>query len=199
VRYADTTPHLNENTSMVHVDTAQAAIDTVANTSPRHVNYKLWTAVLCAAVLAGCASKGPSAPPPPASAPATAPAPAPAAAAASSSNLPPVASWAEYRRRAAKLIMAANTANTFTGPLQEPMWGVPSVTVMMNADGTVRLIDMLRSSKIAPESNTLAQQAVRRVANFGSVANLPRPWQFNETFLYNDNKRFQLDTIVSGR
>jgi len=110
-----------------------------------------------------------------------------------------VASWAEYRRRAAKLIMAANTSNTFTGPLQEPMWGVPSVTIMLNADGSVRLIDMLRSSKIAPESNSLAQQAVRRVPNFGSVANLPRPWQFNETFLYNDNKRFQLDTIVSGR
>jgi hypothetical protein len=197
VRYADTTSHLKENTSIVHVDTAQAAIDTVAIASPRHVNYKLWTAVLCAAVLAGCASKGPSAPPLPASAPAAAP--APAAAAPSSSNLPPVASWAEYRRRAAKLIMAANTSNTFTGPLQEPMWGVPSVTIMLNADGSVRLIDMLRSSKIAPESNTLAQQAVRRVANFGSVANLPRPWQFNETFLYNDNKRFQLDTIVSGR
>jgi hypothetical protein len=197
VRYADTTSHLKENTSIVHVDTAQAAIDTVAIASPRHVNYKLWTAVLCAAVLAGCASKGPSAPPLPASAPAAAP--APAAAAPSSSNLPPVASWAEYRRRAAKLIMAANTSNTFTGPLQEPMWGVPSVTIMLNADGSVRLIDMLRSSKIAPESNTLAQQAVRRVPNFGSVANLPRPWQFNETFLYNDNKRFQLDTIVSGR
>jgi len=195
VRYADTTSDLNTNTSIVHVDTAQADIDTVANTSPRHVNYKLWTAVLCAAVLAGCTSKGPSAPPPPASAPAAAPAPA----AVSSSNLPPVASWAEYRRRAAKLIMAANTSNTFTGPLQEPMWGVPSVTIMLNADGSVRLIDMLRSSKIAPESNSLAQQAVRRVPNFGSVANLPRPWQFNETFLYNDNKRFQLDTIVSGR
>jgi hypothetical protein len=205
VRYAEKTPNFKQNSPTALVDIAQAATEKIAYKHQRAkhqrakhhqgVNFKLWSAVLAAAVLAGCASKRPAAPAPAPSAPAA----APAAASPGFAGLPQVGSWVEYRRRAAQLIMAANAGRTFTGKLQEPMFGIPSVTVSLNADGSVRSVDMLRSSKIAPSTNPMAVDAVRRVGNFGSVANLPRPWQFNETFLYNDAKLFQLDTIVSGR
>ena len=66
----------------------------------------------------------------------------------------------------------------------------------LNADGSVRFIDTLRVSKVAPETTQLAIDAIRRAGSFGPVGNLPQPWQFNETFLYNDSLKFQLRTVV---
>jgi hypothetical protein len=155
------------------------------------------------ALLASCASKPlPKDPYPaqPAPAPVITPQPAPAAPpSVGSSRLPAVASWADYRRRAAQLIVAANPGGSFSGPMP-PQWnGVATVTVMLNADGSVRAVDLMRASRISPEVNNFALQAARRAANYGPVGNLPQPWQFNETFLYNDNNKFQLVTIVEGR
>ncbi len=42
----------------------------------------------------------------------------------------------------------------------------------------------------------MATAAVRRAAPFEPVGNLPQPWQFNETFLYNDQLKFQLRSLV---
>lgn len=110
-----------------------------------------------------------------------------------------VRTWAEYRRRAAQIMMASNPGGTFAGPGPEQWYGIPVVQVMLNADGSVRNVDFMRQSKVGPETNNMALQAVRRVASFGPVSNLPQPWQFNETFLYNDNLKFQLVTIVENR
>ena len=142
-----------------------------------------------AVFLAGCASK--PLPPDP-SAPG-----APGPAVLSSRNvLPPVKSWAEYRRRAAQLIMAVNAESVDKGDLQEPLLGIPVVQVQLNADGSIRLVDMLRASEVAPETTKPAIAAIRKVGNFGPVSNLPQPWQFTETFLYNDALKFQLRTVV---
>ncbi len=113
--------------------------------------------------------------------------------------MPLVASWAEYRRRAAQMIIAANPGASFTGPQPTQWSGIATVTVMLNADGSVRAMDLMRGSRISPEVNDLALAAARRAANYGPVSNLPQPWQFNETFLYNDKNQFQLVTIVEGR
>ena len=40
--------------------------------------------------------------------------------------------------------------------------------------------------------------AVRRVGSFGPVGHLPQPWQFSETFLYNDDLKFQLRTLAEA-
>jgi hypothetical protein len=32
---------------------------------------------------------------------------------------------------------------------------------------------------------------VRRAGPFGSVAHLPKPWRFPETFLFRDDRRFK--------
>ena len=152
---------------------------------------------LIAVFMAGCASS----PMPPSSSSTSMPgAPAagrPGAAVEPARNaLPAVSSWAEYRRRAARLIMAANAESVAQGALQEPLLGIPVVQVQLNADGSIRLVDTLRASKVAPETTNPALAAIRRVGNFGPVSNLPPPWQFTETFLYNDGMKFQLRTVV---
>ncbi|NJS37217.1 MAG: hypothetical protein HC765_13735 [Brachymonas sp.] len=105
----------------------------------------------------------------------------------------------ELRRRAAQLILAANPGASFIGPQPAQWYGIATVTLSFNADGSLRNVDLMRRSSISPEVNAMALEAARRVGNFGSVSNLPQPWQFNETFLYNTDKQFQLDTIVANR
>jgi hypothetical protein len=144
------------------------------------------------AIVAGCASK-PLPPHTPAPAPSAPPAAAPAPAAGS---LPAVRSMVEYRRRAAQLIMAANTGNTFAGAVPDPLYGIVVVTIAFNADGSIKSTNFLRRSSVGPDANNLAVEAARRVKSFGPIGNLPGPWEFNETFLYNDARKFQLRTIV---
>jgi hypothetical protein len=154
-------------------------------------------------LFAGCAGKPL---PPHTPAPTTVPAPAPVFTpqppvppAAGAPRLPLVASWADYRRRAAQMIIAANPGASFTGPQPEQWKGIATVTVMLNADGSLRAMDLMRGSRVSPEVNDMALAAARRAASYGPVSNLPQPWQFNETFLYNDDNKFQLVTIVEGR
>jgi hypothetical protein len=157
-----------------------------------------------AILIAGCASKPL---PPHTPAPTTVPAPAPVFTpqppapppVTSAPRLPLVASWADYRRRAAQMIIASNPGASFTGPQPEQWKGIATITVMLNADGSLRAMDLMRGSRVSPEVNDMALAAARRAANYGPVSNLPQPWQFNETFLYNDDNKFQLVTIVEGR
>ena len=158
--------------------------------------------LLVASQLSGCKSRplppsgGVISPPsyPSAPAPSTAPPPAVAAPA-----LPRAANWAEYRRRAAQMILASNPGASFTGAVPEQWQGIATVSVTVNADGSIRQVELLRSSRVAPHVNEMALTAVRRVGNFGAASHLPQPWQFNETFLYNDDNKFQLVTIVENR
>jgi hypothetical protein len=41
----------------------------------------------------------------------------------------------------------------------------------------------------------MAKEALHRAAPFGSVSHLPRPWRFNETFLFNDQRQFKPLTL----
>jgi hypothetical protein len=189
---------------------AGAAIDTVASTSRSSAVLRARLArfafVAVAVTLASCASK-PLPPHTPAPVPVPAPAPVvvaprpavvPQPAPPAVSGLPAVRTWAEYRRRAAQMIMAANSGAVASGKLQDPLYGIPVVQIQLNPDGTIRNLDFMRQSKVGPETNNMALQAVRRITSFGPVSNLPGPWQFNETFLYNDALKFQLRTIVEG-
>jgi outer membrane biosynthesis protein TonB len=161
------------------------------------IALKVSTAVLVV-VLVGCASK-PLPPHTPAGTSTPTPAQPGVATRPSASGLPMVASWAEYRRRAAQMILGSNPGAHFTGAQPQQWNGIATVTIMLNADGSIRATDLMRGSKISPEINNMALAAARRVGNYGSVSHLPQPWQFNETFLYNDDNKFQLVTIVEGR
>lgn len=104
--------------------------------------------------------------------------------------------WAEYKLRAARRIHATSGSETFSGPLPDPLQSIPVLQVQLNRDGTVRKIVVLRTPGQSPETVQLAMRAVHRAAPFEPVGHLPRPWQFNETFLYNASMKFQLRTLA---
>ncbi len=188
-------PLFKENQAIAPIEYTKYAIKSIVS---------IFTMSLLATLFSGCASR-PMPKDTPAPVPASSPVftpqpvPSPAPPTVSATRLPMVASWADYRRRAAQMIVAANPGASFNGPQPEQWSGIATVTVMLNADGSVRALDLMRGSRISPEVNDLALNAARRAANYGPVSNLPQPWQFNETFLYNDNNKFQLVTIVEGR
>lgn len=107
--------------------------------------------------------------------------------------------WDEYRLRAAQHIASVNAPLMFNGPVPERLASIPVLQVHLNRDGSVRQVEVLRTPKFSPETVQLATQAVRRVGSFGPVGHLPQPWRFTETFLYNDDLKFQLHTLVQAQ
>jgi hypothetical protein len=106
--------------------------------------------------------------------------------------------WGEYKLRAAQRIHDTSGGETFSGPLPDPLQSIPVLQVQLNRDGSVRNIVVLRTPGQSPETAQMAMRAVRRAAPFEPVGHLPRPWQFNETFLYNASMKFQLRTLAEA-
>lgn len=144
------------------------------------------------ALLAGCAQ-----PPSPESSP-----PASAVAGlwpdAIGASARPSRSWEEYRLRAARRVVLNNEAATFSGTLPDRLRSIPVLQVQLRRDGSVRNIVVLRTPKSSPETVKMAMAAIRRAEPFEPVGNLSQPWQFNETFLYNDQLKFQLRTLAES-
>lgn len=163
--------------------------------------------VLIALLLAGCSSPMPPYRPPPSPAPATEaprepardPSPTPAAPAAQVPQglRPPlvVGTWSEYRRQVAERLVAASPGGTYVGTVPDVLLAIPVLEVELNADGSVRKVIVLRHPKQARDTTQMAIDAVHRAAPFGSVARLPRPWKFSETFLFDDARRFKPRTL----
>jgi hypothetical protein len=113
-------------------------------------------------------------------------------------RLPPAPasrSWQEFRVQAARRMVAANPTIAHTGPVREPLLAIPVLEVDLNADGSVRRIQVLRRPGQAPDTVQLAIDAVHRGGPYGDVSRLPRPWRFTEAFLFNDDRRFKPRTL----
>jgi len=139
--------------------------------------------VLAGALLAGC-GQSPQQPPTPAH-PAT-------------PSLPTAErhrSLDELRVHAARRIVAANPTRTYLGEPQNVLLAIPVLEIELNADGSVRRVEVLRYPGQARDTTQLAIDAVRRAAPFGDVSRLPKPWKFTETFLFNDDRRFKPRTL----
>ncbi len=104
--------------------------------------------------------------------------------------------WAEYRLQAALRITQTSPGETYSGEVPEPLQSIPVLQIQLNRDGSIKHIEVLRVPTNKPETIDMAIRAIRRAAPFGSVAHLPQPWQFNETFLYDYDFKFQLRTIA---
>ena len=106
-----------------------------------------------------------------------------------------VRSMGEVRLQAARRLVAANPAETYVGVVPDVLLAIPVLEVELNADGSIRRIEVLRKPKQALDTVPIAIDAVRRAAPFGNVAGLPKPWKFTETFLFNDERKFKPRTL----
>jgi len=107
----------------------------------------------------------------------------------------PVRTMSDVRALAARRIVAANPGGTYMGTVPDVLLAIPVLEVELNADGSIRRIDVLRKPGQAPDTLQLAVDAVRRAAPFGDVSRLPKPWKFSETFLFNDDRKFKPRTL----
>lgn len=99
--------------------------------------------------------------------------------------------WDEYKLFAAQRLVAASPAITYLGEVPEPLLAIPVLKIELNADGSVRRIQVSRTPTQAVDTVQLAIDAVKRAAPFGDVRHLPKPWEFSEVFLFDDNRRFK--------
>lgn len=111
--------------------------------------------------------------------------------------MPRARNWEEFKLRAAQRIMQTSPGETYTGAVPDQLRSIPVLQIQLNRDGSVRNVSVLRKPKFSPETQEMAIRAIRRAGPFESVAHLPQPWQFNETFLYNEDLKFQLRTLAA--
>jgi hypothetical protein len=84
------------------------------------------------------------------------------------------------------------------GKPQDILLAIPVLEIELNANGTVKRINVMRKPGQAPETLQIAIDAVNRAAPFGDVSRLPKPWVFIETFLFNNDHRFKPRTLDGG-
>jgi hypothetical protein len=162
------------------------------------------------AVLGGTPAPAPA--PVPAPAPSAAPepapdaapaAPAPAAAAPAARTpryvqlgpAPTPRNATDLRLQFARRLVAAHPETSYTTRPPDRLLAIPVLEVELNADGSVRRIEVIRKPSTGNEATVLAIDAVRRAAPYGDVSRLPRPWKITETFLFDDNLRFKPVTL----
>jgi hypothetical protein len=103
--------------------------------------------------------------------------------------------WSEFRVLAAQRLVQANGKRTYDGVVPDVLLAIPVLEVELNGDGSVRRVVVMRKPGQALDTIQLAVDAVYRAAPYGSVAHLPKPWKFVETFLYRDDRRFKPRTL----
>jgi hypothetical protein len=114
------------------------------------------------------------------------------------SSLPapsPARSMAELRLQAAKRLVEANPGITYLGKPPDVLLAIPVITVELHSDGSIRRLEVMRYPGQARDTVEVAMNAIRRAAPFGDVSRLPKPWKFNETFLFNDQRKFKPMTL----
>lgn len=103
-----------------------------------------------------------------------------------------------YKSLVAQQIMAANGAYTFSGSLPPMLPAIVVLDLSVGPDGELKSVRVHRSRD--SEASAAALAAVRRVQElFPPAAHLmrrhARTFDFSETFLFNDQYRFQLRTL----
>ena len=107
----------------------------------------------------------------------------------------PSRSMGEVRLQAAKRLVEANPGITYMGKPPDVLLAIPVITIELHSDGSIRRLEVMRYPGQARDTVEIAMQAIRRAAPFGDVSRLPKPWKFNETFLFNDQRKFKPMTL----
>jgi periplasmic protein TonB len=159
------------------------------------LHARLWqAAAACALTLLAACGEVPRAHPPPASIMVTPPAgraPAPA----------PHISYAsvdEYKMQVARQIVRMNPAFVFSGHIKPLLPAIVVLDIGIDKDGNMAHVKVHRSR--SDHASVIAMAAVRRSAPFPVPHNLVRdvrqPLVFSETFLFNDDYRFQIRSLA---
>ncbi len=107
----------------------------------------------------------------------------------------PARNAAEYQRQMAQHLTAALPGLSYASRTPDVLLALPVLSVELNADGSVRAVDVLRRPGQALDTLQMAIDAVRAAAPYPPVGHLPRPWKFNQVFLYNDQRLFKLQVL----
>jgi hypothetical protein len=105
--------------------------------------------------------------------------------------------WDDFKRLAARRMVAASPSATYMGPPPPMLFGIPILETELNADGSVRSISVTRPPANIDAQYTIdyAKEAIRRGAPYGDVSRLPKPWKWTEVFLFNDKRQFKPRTL----
>jgi len=103
--------------------------------------------------------------------------------------------WKEVRLQAARRLVTANPDITYMGKPPDLLRAIPVLTIELNGDGSIRRIEVMRYPSQDRETVDIAIKALRRAAPYGDVSHLPKPWRFNETFLFNNQHKFKPMTL----
>jgi hypothetical protein len=104
-------------------------------------------------------------------------------------------SMEQVRHFAARRLVEANPGRTYVEPAPDVLLAIPVLEIELNADGSVKRIEVLRHPRQAKDTTRLAIDAVRRAGPFGDISRVPKPWRFTETFLFNDDRKFKPRTL----
>ena len=108
---------------------------------------------------------------------------------------PPLRNRLELEVQLARRLVDAHPDGTYQTRAPGRLMAIPVLEIELNADGSVRRIEVLRHPSTGHEATQLAIAAVRRAAPYGDVTRLPRPWKVVEAFLFNDELRFKPRTL----
>lgn len=162
------------------------------------VDIKRWGWIAAAALVAGCTSQPTTHEGPGGSSAPDAVSRTDESHAAFSGKLPAPSAprnWEEARLQAARRMVAANPSQTYTSQPPDMLLAIPVLSIELNADGSIRRIEVMRKPSQALDTIEIAKLAVKRAAPFGDVSRLPKPWKFNETFLFNNQRKFKPMTL----
>ena len=97
----------------------------------------------------------------------------------------------DYQRRIAARLMAANPHLTYATASPPVLLAIPVLELEVNADGSVRGIEVVRTPRDAADTVQIAIDALERAAPFGDASQVPGPWRFMQTFLFDAERRFK--------
>lgn len=161
-------------------------------TATRHWRHAIAPALL-GALLAGCGNTPVPTPPPP-----QRPAHAPPAAPPVASVRGTIDSLDEYKILVADRVVTVNRAGTFSGRLPPMLPAIVVLTIGVDRDGKLTKLVVLRSRD--HEASRVALAAFKAAEPLPLPRNLigkhEKSLIFSETFLFNDQYRFQLRTLA---
>ena len=104
----------------------------------------------------------------------------------------------EYRQDAAKHLYSLNAERVYQGKLPSALYAIGVLQVDIDRSGRVTRLHWMRAPQHAPEVIAEIERTVRAAAPFPVAARLGRV-TYTDTWLWDKQGQFQLDTLTEGQ